>query len=243
MWKFLPGSRRARVLAAARIGFEQMPGIATTVENLYSSDSTSCKCDMSAPAMSRLVIRIKLPPREPQAAAPRRSSKGALLVIVGSVVAVALVLVGITLFRSEPTPAPVAADEALVPQVQPPTPVPAPSEAAPKVSEEPPPQPAQSVAPSSPTHEVIPDVPRSALDTIRGTIRITIRVIVDEDGTVVAATADEPGPSRYFARLATEAARKWTFAPTDSAEQRIMLVRFNLTRSGVTGRAIPLPQR
>lgn len=220
-----------------------MPGIATTVENLYSSDPTSCKCDTSALAMSRLVIRIKLPPGEPPPQAPvrRRLGRGALLLMVGAV-AVVLVLVGISMFRSEPTPAPVAAREPPKTQLEPPLPVPAPSEAAPAVSEQPPAKPEQVTAPSSPLNQVIPDVPRSALDTIRGTIRITIRVIVDRNGTVLAATADEPGPSRYFARLATEAARKWTFAPTDSAEQRVMLVRFSFTRSGVTGRAIPLPK-
>jgi TonB family protein len=152
-----------------------------------------------------------------------------------------LVLVGIGMFRSGPTPAPVGATEEPKPQLQPPAPVPAPGEAAPTVSDEPPQQ-SEPAAPSSPINEVIPDVPRSALDTIRGTIRITIRVIVDKNGTVLAATVDEPGPSRYFARLATEAAKQWTFAPTDSADQRVMLVRFSFKRSGVAGRAIPLSQ-
>jgi TonB family protein len=84
---------------------------------------------------------------------------------------------------------------------------------------------------------VIPDVPRTALNTISGTIRVTIRVIVAKDGTVIAATADEPGPSRYFARLATEAAKQWTFGPSDSQEQRVKLVRFYFKRAGVTARA------
>jgi TonB family protein len=87
---------------------------------------------------------------------------------------------------------------------------------------------------------VIPDVSRSARDTIRGTIRVSIRVIVDKDGNVLAATADEPGPSRYFARLSLEAARKWTFAPIASEQQRVMLVRFYFKRSGTTARASPV---
>jgi TonB family protein len=84
---------------------------------------------------------------------------------------------------------------------------------------------------------VIPDVPRSAQKTIRGTVRVSVRVIVDREGTVLAATADDPGPSRYFERLAIQASKKWTFAPTDSEEQRIMLVRFNFTRAGTIARA------
>jgi TonB family protein len=85
--------------------------------------------------------------------------------------------------------------------------------------------------------EVIPSVPRSARETIRGTVRVSVRVIVDKEGTVLVATADDPGPSRYFERLAIQASKKWTFAPTDAEEQRIMLVRFNFTRAGTTARA------
>jgi len=60
--------------------------------------------------------------------------------------------------------------------------------------------------------------------------------IVDKEGTVLDATADEPGPSRYFERLAIAAAKTWTFAPADSEEQRKMLVRFYFTRAGTTAR-------
>ncbi|MET0658852.1 MAG: TonB family protein [Steroidobacteraceae bacterium] len=95
----------------------------------------------------------------------------------------------------------------------------------------------QSDASPSSINEVIPNVPRSARETIRGTIRVSIRVIVDQEGKVLAATADEPGPSRYFERLAVEAAKKWTFAPTGSEAQRIMLVTFNFKRAGTTARA------
>ena len=62
-------------------------------------------------------------------------------------------------------------------------------------------------------------------------------MIVGKEGTVLVATADDPGPSRYFERLAIQASEKWTFAPTVSEEQRIMLVRFNFTRAGTTARA------
>jgi len=86
---------------------------------------------------------------------------------------------------------------------------------------------------------VIPEVPQSALNTIRGTIRVTIRVIVDQEGKVVDASVQEQGASRYFARLALEASRKWTFAPSTSPEQRVMQVRFYFKRSGVTARASP----
>jgi len=95
----------------------------------------------------------------------------------------------------------------------------------------------QPDASPSPISEVIPEVPRSAQKTIRGTVRVSVRLIVDKKGSVLAAAADDPGPSRYFERLAIQASKKWTFAPTDSEEQRIMLVRFNFTRAGTTARA------
>jgi TonB family protein len=93
--------------------------------------------------------------------------------------------------------------------------------------------------PGQPLNEVIPDVPQSALQTIRGTVRVSIRVIIDDKGTVIEAASADPGPSRYFERLSLEAAKKWTFAPTNSPEQRIMLVRFHFTREGTTAFANP----
>lgn len=178
--------------------------------------------------MSRLVIRIKLPSGEPPPAPDRpRLRKGALLLIAGAV-ALVLILVGIYMFRTEPSPAPTA------------------SKVAPAVSDEPAPETvepkpveARPVAPPSPIGEVIPEVPQSALNTIRGTIRVTIRVIVDKEGKVLDATVQEAGASRYFARLALEASRKWTFAPSTSQDQRVMQVRFYFKRAGVTARASP----
>jgi TonB family protein len=100
-------------------------------------------------------------------------------------------------------------------------------------------RPAQPPANRSPSvlHEVIPDVPRRARDTIRGHITVTVRVTVDSSGNVVDETLGNPGPSKYFARLATEAARKWKFAPADNQDSRKWLLRFDFTRGGVTGRA------
>ena len=191
------------------------------------------------PPPRRLVIRVKIPKGLPPAPVRRSLSRRALLLIlVLAPVAALLIWGGISMFRSEPTSAP-----AVTPAPSPASP--APSEPAPVVSDEPPPKPATEAAEtrsteSSPINEVIPDVPRSARETIRGTIRVSIRVIVDKEGRVLAATADEPGPSRYFERLAVEAAKKWTFTPADTQEQRVMLVRFYFKRAGTTARASPL---
>ena len=89
-------------------------------------------------------------------------------------------------------------------------------------------------------HEEIPDVPRSARRTIHGHLKVWVRVIVQPDGSVSAAAADLPGPSKYFRRLAIEAAEKWTFPTVDAPSTRLMQVRFDFSRDATTGRAIPL---
>ncbi len=89
-------------------------------------------------------------------------------------------------------------------------------------------------------HEEIPEVPPRVLQTIRGHVRVSVRLIVDKEGTVFAALVDEPGPSRYFEHLAIEAAKKWTFPPLDTTGSRLELVRFEFTRQGATGRAIEI---
>ena len=93
---------------------------------------------------------------------------------------------------------------------------------------------------ATPIHEVIPDIPVRARRTIRGHIKVYIRVIVDKDGTVFAALPDRAGPSRYFERLAMQSAKKWSFPPVDAPDRRVMQVRFDFSRSGTTGRVVTL---
>jgi TonB family protein len=86
-------------------------------------------------------------------------------------------------------------------------------------------------------NEVIPDVPQRARQSIRGRVRVSVRLIVDKEGKVFAALVDEAGPSRYFERLALDAAGRWTFPPAASRAERVMLVRFDFTRQGASARA------
>jgi TonB family protein len=206
------------------------------------------------PCAQRLVIRVVLPKDSLQAPARRGVSKGALL-LVGGAAAALLSWFGVTKLRTEPTPAAAVSASPLEPEPVASTPAPAPADAQAPVSApdgaaattlEPsssaaqPVEPEASAPPDGPptaVNEVLPDVPQSALDTIRGTVRVSIRVIIDEGGSVLAAVADDPGPSRYFERLSLEASKNWTFTPAPSEEQRIMLVRFHYTRGGVTARA------
>jgi serine/threonine protein kinase len=99
------------------------------------------------------------------------------------------------------------------------------------------PQSTSTPAPASSAvlHQEIPIVPRGARDSIRGRIKVTVRVVVDHSGHVVSET--HLGASKYFARLAGAAARKWQFAPDANAASRVWLLRFEFTRAGTTAHA------
>src|SRR6266849_3251880 len=93
---------------------------------------------------------------------------------------------------------------------------------------------------ASPAHgevleQVLPDASEKARGTIHGTVRVTVRIHVEPGGNVSQANLDSPGPSKYFADLALQSARRWEFtapevnghsAPSD------WLIRFEFSQSG-----------
>ncbi|WP_116808011.1 TonB family protein [Steroidobacter cummioxidans] len=193
----------------------------------------------------QLTIRIKIVPQEasevaeepaqaPTSTSPRLS-RSTLLLIAGAA-AVVLSFVGIKAFRSDPTPPSVAAVVSAEPPAKPAVEAAVTQPAEPAAV-----RPPESDAPPSALNEVLPDVPQSALKTIRGTVRVSVRVTLDKQGTVVGAAAADRGPSRYFERLSVDAAKKWTFTPATLADRRTMLVKFNYTRDGATAEASALP--
>lgn len=99
---------------------------------------------------------------------------------------------------------------------------------------EPPSRPATSTATRGDVvHQVIPNVPQSARDTIQGTVRVNVRVGVDRSGKVATANFDSTGPSKYFARLAMQAARDWKFTPAQAqSARREWILRFEFQRNG-----------
>ncbi len=185
----------------------------------------------------------------PDAARPAPSSgqslklRALLTVMLGAVVILALVWTGARVFRTHraPSPPPVQGPGGSLSQTASAAP-PAAGEVRAPVSAVSTTKAGRSDAAPSPSalHEVIPDVPRSARRTIRGHIRVWVRIIVDQDGSVFAAVADRTGPSRYIQQLAVEAAKRWTFPPLDTPSQRLMQLRFDFTRDGTTGRAVTL---
>jgi TonB family protein len=189
--------------------------------------------------------RITAPPVAPEAAraatslAKSPNPRALLAAVLGAVVILALGWTGMRMLRSDRTPAPPPASESSL--------SPIPGAVAPVAADvrEPggkvlPPRPTRRDLATLPSavHEVIPDVPESARRTISGHIKVWVRVIVDQDGSVFAATTDRVGPSRYFQRLAIEAARNWTFPPNDTPSRRLMQIRFDFSRDGTTGRAV-----
>jgi TonB family protein len=114
----------------------------------------------------------------------------------------------------------------------------------------------QAAVPNSPVHtgkataagsvieRVVPDVPVSARNTIQGKVKVGVRVTVSPAGEVSEATLVSPGPSRYFARLAMEASRRWKFKPAEVDGQPVQSAWLLHFRFGRTGTEVdPVAQR
>lgn len=80
--------------------------------------------------------------------------------------------------------------------------------------------------------QVLPPASQSALATIQGTVRVSVKVKVDSAGNATGAELVTPGPSPYFARLSQQAAEGWRFNP-GQASGRSFLLHFEFRNSGV----------
>jgi TonB family protein len=83
-------------------------------------------------------------------------------------------------------------------------------------------------------HEEVPEVSKRSRESIRGVIKVTVRATVNRSGDVVATHVETHGSSKYFARAATEAAKKWKFVPAPDRVSRTWLLQFEFSREGVT---------
>jgi TonB family protein len=191
--------------------------------------------------------RTEPPPVAPNPARPERpmaqsaKTRALLAMTLGAVTILALSWTGVRMLGMHRTPAPlpIQTPGGSLPQT--------PGDAAPaaaglrahaSAASMPKPDGSDVASSTATQHEVIPEVPWSARQTIRGHIRVWVRVIVDQGGAVLAAAADRAGPSEYFERLAIEAARKWTFPPIEAPSRRVIQVRFDFSRDGTTGHAV-----
>ena len=154
--------------------------------------------------------------------------------VAGAVIVVLLVIAaGARLFRHSPQtqqPAPTTSAQ--------------PSAASPMPPTQPAGSPTSRTNPSvghgAVAHEVLPDVPRKARDTITGTVNVKVKVAVDPSGAVSHAALVSSGGSGYFANQALQAAHQWTFTPPTvdgKAMPSEWSLRFEFKRNGI--KAIP----
>jgi TonB family protein len=94
---------------------------------------------------------------------------------------------------------------------------------------------ATEAAPGQVVHRVLPDVTAEARRTIRGRVQVAVRASVDPAGHVTAARVESQN-SRYFANLALQAARQWSFEPGPGE----WLLRFEFTPAGTTVHPSPV---
>jgi TonB family protein len=168
------------------------------------------------------------------------------VIAVGSLIALVVLWAGWRLFHSHPDHLPPASSDSQTSlqqaassagTSQSPAAATAPSPRASASS----PTSASASASTAAVHQVIPDVPRHARESIRGRIKVTVRVTVDRSGNVIGERLVSSSSSRYFARLASDAAAKWKFAPADKQGSREWLLRFEFTRGGAIGQVATPP--
>jgi TonB family protein len=76
--------------------------------------------------------------------------------------------------------------------------------------------------------QVMPDVLPGAQQSIRGQVNVNVRVSVDASGNVSNATLESAGPSKYFAKVALQAAQQWKFNPAPGT----WILQFQFTQAG-----------
>ncbi len=185
------------------------------------------------------------------AASQKKTAKGPYLLVLAAAIAVIIFLMvrprpssgpdqaassSSSMQTSSPQP---SAPPVSSPQTAPPTSSSTPGQAAPveKASAQVPPSAASSsgeqktAAAGEIVERAMPQVSPSARRTISGKIKVRVRVVVDSAGNVTEARLKDAGPSRYFARVALEAARRWKFAAAPDSNRRAWTLLFAFTRA------------
>jgi len=85
--------------------------------------------------------------------------------------------------------------------------------------------------------QFLPDASQKSRSTIRGKVRVSVKVHVDESGRVTEAAFAAPGPSQYFADRTLEAAKLWLFAPAKMDGHNVpseWVLRFEIDPSAIS---------
>jgi TonB family protein len=224
------------------------------VPPIYRLIATEClRIDASARcSLQRIKELIHQTPAAPQLPVPVARKRNLTLPVFAGIV-VAVLAVGLMIRHSaekqiaspaaaqEQSAEPVSnAPEAAVPKAAA-RPTAAVRKSVPKILPTPVPTPVQTVHPATAAvagtesagvvERVIPQVPLSARLTIHGKVRVRVRVSTDSNGNVASASFVNPGPSKYFARLAMEASQKWKFKPAENGSAQQWLLEYKFGRS------------
>lgn len=87
----------------------------------------------------------------------------------------------------------------------------------------------------------MPEIPAVAIQTIKGSVTIPVRVKTNADGSVASATLENKGGSDYFNDFALKAARQWQFAPGEPGQWIVRFLLVNNTASPATASLDPAP--
>ena len=164
-------------------------------------------------------------------------SRRALIVAAAFIVVVLGILLAVLYSRSNKTNAerasvPTPESSSAPPEAAPANPAPAATAPAPPTATTTKPQ----ALGGGVVRQVLPDVPRSAQNTIHGTIKVIVRVQVDPSGKVASAAFKMRGSSAYFAREAMNAAKQWEFSAPEvdgQATASTWLLQFRFKRTGI----------
>jgi TonB family protein len=163
-----------------------------------------------------------------------KPTPAAMFILLAAILIVAVSIGAV--FRSRGTAKPAAAPEAVAKSQPTAVPVPAqshPAEISGATPSRPPspapPHPRAAIEIDQVLRQVPPEIPPKALRTIHGKATVVVKVVVDPSGEVIRAS--EQSGSRYFGRLAAEAARKWRFNRSN-ARPREFFLKFEITRTG-----------
>jgi TonB family protein len=202
-------------------------------ECLQLDPNRRCQLNEIQSRMQPAARSVPAPP-EPAPSPVSVSTRRPVFTVAVAIIVVLGVVLAWLYSRSNKSPAQ-AADETKQPVSEA---APAPNTAAPKPAETKPTEPPAKTRPSSGevVRQVLPGVPRSAQNTIRGTIKVVVRVQVDPSGRVTEVKFRSRGSSRYFANQALKAAQQWEFSAPEVGGQptaSTWLLQFRFKRTSI----------